>query len=194
MKEILFATGNKNKVKEVNLLLDGLYKVITPFDLGITDDVEETGETFKENALLKTQALQKQTKLSIFSEDTGLLLPALGLRPGVKTARYAGENATAQDNMSKLQKELNGKKDRSAYFRTVICLFWNAEYYYFEGECHGTISAEQKGGNGFGYDPLFIPNGYDKTFGELGVDIKKKLSHRALAISKLVEFLKKEEA
>ena len=194
MKEILFATGNKNKVKEVNLLLDGLYKVITPFDLGITDDVEETGETFKENALLKTQALQKQTKLSIFSEDTGLLLPALGLRPGVKTARYAGENATAQDNMSKLQKELNGKMDRSAYFRTVICLFWNAEYYYFEGECHGTISAEQKGGNGFGYDPLFIPNGYDKTFGELGVDIKKKLSHRALAINKLVEFLKKEEA
>ena len=194
MKEILFATGNKNKVKEVNLLLDGLYKVITPFDLGITDDVEETGETFKENALLKTQALQKQTKLSIFSEDTGLLLPALGLRPGVKTARYAGENATAQDNMSKLQNELNGKKDRSAYFRTVICLFWNAEYYYFEGECHGTISAEQKGGNGFGYDPLFIPNGYDKTFGELGVDIKKKLSHRALAINKLVEFLKKEEA
>lgn len=193
MKEILFATGNKNKVKEVNLLLGGLYKVITPFDLGITDDVEETGETFKENALLKTQALQKQTKLSIFSEDTGLLLPALGLRPGVKTARYAGENANVQDNMSKLQKELNGKKDRSAYFRTVICLFWNAEYYYFEGECHGTISAEQKGENGFGYDPLFIPNGYDKTFGELGNDIKKKLSHRALAINKLVEFLKKEE-
>lgn len=193
-EKILFSTANPNKVKEVNQLLGFNYEVITPKDIGFSEDVEETGGTFMANAKLKTEALVSHTNHPIFSEDTGLLVKALNDEPGVRTARYAGENADAQSNMNLLLKNLEGVVDRKAYFRTVICLWWKKEFYFFTGECHGTISVEKRGSQGFGYDPIFVPDGYNESFAQLGDDIKKKLSHRAKAVHKLVDFLKTAKA
>lgn len=189
MIDILFATHNKHKVSEVNSLLKDKYNVITPEALGYNEEVAETGHTFEENAKIKVDAIKTIFKGSIFSEDTGLLVEALGGEPGVRTARFAGEDATANDNMDKLLQELKGLKNRKAYFKTVICLWHKDNYHYFTGECHGNISSSKSGKNGFGYDPIFVPLGYELSFAELGEEVKKSESHRAKAVKALTQFL-----
>ena len=193
MRNILFATGNPNKVREVQMVLKDNFSIITPQDIGLFIDVPETGETLKENALIKTKAYDLTYKGHVFSEDTGLEVTALKGAPGVHTARYAGPAADATQNMQKLLKALEKNKDRTAQFRTVICLKFQNNIYYFEGICKGRISNKIEGEKGFGYDPLFIPDGYQKTFAELGDDIKKKLSHRSIAMSKMIDFLLNEK-
>ena len=193
MIDILFATHNKHKVSEVNTMLKDKYNVITPEALGFNEEVAETGHTFEENAKIKVDAIKTIFNGSIFSEDTGLLVEALGGEPGVRTARFAGEDATANDNMDKLLQELKGIKNRKAYFKTVICLWHKDNYHYFTGECHGYISSSKSGKNGFGYDPIFVPLGYELSFAELGEEVKKSQSHRAKAVRALTQFLNENE-
>lgn len=156
---------------------------------GITEDIPETGDTFHDNALQKAQYVFDRTSLYCFADDSGLEVHALNGEPGVYSARYAGEQRDANDNMDKLLHELNGKSDRSASFKTVISLLHPSGKYFFEGEIKGQIIHEKRGEKGFGYDPIFIPDGYDITFAEMSPEVKNTISHRALAVDKLVEFL-----
>ncbi len=189
MTELLFATHNPNKVKEVSSILGSSWSIIRPQDIGFTEDIEETGDDLKANALIKTQAYEQVYSGHIFSEDTGLEVEALNGAPGVRTARYAGEQATASDNMDKLLKALKDEDNRKARFRTVICLKLNGEYHFFEGLCDGYIARHKAGRDGFGYDPVFVPEGYQQSFAELGDPIKKELSHRAKAMNAMIRFL-----
>jgi len=189
MIELLFATHNANKVTEVRHILANSYRIITPSDIHFTDDVEETGTTFQENARIKVDAYQSAYSGNIFAEDTGLEVEALNGAPGVITARYAGDNANASENMIKLLAQLKDTPNRKGQFRTVICLKLNEHIHYFEGICKGTIGNQVLGEGGFGYDPIFIPAGYQKSFAELGAEVKKKVSHRAKAMQKMIDFL-----
>jgi len=190
MTQLLFATNNSHKIKEISQVLDpSLYRIIGLKEAGIDIDVDETGSTLEENALLKVRALVGNGYRNIFSEDTGLEVKALDGAPGVNTARYAGPTRDAQKNMSLLLQNLEGKVSRSAQFRTVIALIFNEMEVLFEGIIEGEISPIPKGNNGFGYDPIFIPKGYEHTFGELGDEIKLPISHRTRAFEKMVAFL-----
>lgn len=187
--KILFATHNAHKISEVKDLLGDNFEILSPSDLGFLDDVEETGSNLKENALLKVNAYPEKLADIIFAEDTGLEVEALNGAPGVYTARYAGLPPDSDNNMAKLILELQDKPNRNAQFKTIICLKYKGNIHYFEGICKGTIAFEKEGKEGFGYDSLFIPEGYQHSFGSLGNDIKKKLSHRALAIQKMLKFI-----
>jgi len=193
MIDLLFATHNPNKVKEVNAILGETYSLITPKDMDFNEEVEETGSTFRENALIKVEAYKHIYKGNVFAEDTGLEVEALNGDPGVFTARYAGPNANAFDNMNKLLGALKEESNRRAQFKTILCLKLNGKICYFEGICKGHIANQIEGTNGFGYDPVFIPEGHTQSFAILGSEIKKKLSHRALAIQKMTAFLLNEE-
>ena len=190
--KLILATKNKHKVEEFCRILSPLGWQVIPQDEVCPPDleIEETGSTFAENAFLKAMGIYRATGLPTVADDSGLCVDALGGAPGVYSARYAGgEGHDAQANMLKLLHELEGKENRKAQFRTAISLILDGKEYLFEGVIKGEIIREKRGDSGFGYDPVFKPEGYERTFAELGNDVKNKISHRALAVQKLCEFL-----
>ena len=188
MKKLVLSTGNKGKLVEIKGILEELsIEVITKNDLGLEDfDVVEDGKTLEENAIKKAVELKKLAKGIVMADDTGLFVEALNGAPGLYTARYGGEDGNSEKNKEKLLKELEGVENRKAYFETVIALVLeDGSTITISGICRGTIASEESGVGGFGYDPLFIPEGYKETFAELGLDIKNKISHRAIALDKM---------
>ena len=200
-RKLVFATNNAHKLEEVAAILGDQVELLSLNDIGCQTDIPETAETLEGNALLKSSYIYKNYHLDCFADDTGLEVEALNGAPGVYSARYAGgEGHDAQANMLKLLHELDGKENRKAQFRTAISLILDGKEYLFEGVIKGEIIKEKRGDSGFGYDPVFVPEGYtetfvfmpegyDRTFAELGNDIKNQISHRALAVQKLCEFL-----
>ncbi len=189
MSQLVFATSNINKIKEVNAMLENRYQVISMAEIGCKEDIPETSPTIEGNALQKARYLHQRYQVDCFSEDTGLEVDQLDGAPGVITARYAGPERDANANMNLLLQNLAPHPDRSAQFRTVVALILNGEEHTFEGIVRGTISMGQRGQGGFGYDPIFIPEGYHQTFAELDSAIKNQISHRGRAIAKLLAFL-----
>lgn len=186
--QLIFATNNPNKAREIAAILPQTIEVKTLKEAGIDIDIPEPHDTFRENALEKSRTIFKLTHQHCFSEDTGLEVDALDGLPGVRSARFAGEPADDEKNIEKLLNDMNGKTNRSARFRTVVSLIWNEAEYFFEGVCEGEIIDDKKGDNGFGYDPVFIPDGSDKTFAEMDLAEKNLFSHRKKAVGKLIEF------
>lgn len=190
MKEkLVFATNNLHKLEEVSIILRNKIDILSLNDIGCHIDIPETANTLEGNALIKSQFIYNNYKMNCFADDTGLEVEILGGAPGVLSARYAENNHNSEANMLKLLQNLEGKENRKAQFRTVISLIINENKYQFEGIVKGEITNEKRGDSGFGYDPIFIPEGYNKTFAELGIEIKNKMSHRALAINKLCKFI-----
>jgi len=189
--EIVFATNNKHKVREISDLLDKNFTLLSLADLNITEEIPEEAETLEENALFKARYVHEKTGLNVFADDTGLEVSALGGAPGVYSARYAGEGRSFDDNIEKLLREMQNATDRSARFRTVIALILNGTEYLFEGTVEGEIIRERRGYGGFGYDPVFLAAGYDRTFAEIPLGEKNRISHRAKAVRHLLEFLDK---
>lgn len=187
--KIVFATNNQHKVKEIRSALPENISIITLREAGIDVDIPEPHETLEENAAEKARTIFRLTGLDCFSEDTGLEVTALDNAPGVHSARYAGEEKSFDRNTEKLLSELREKTDRSARFRTVICLILEGKEHYFEGRCEGRIAGEQHGSQGFGYDPVFIPEGSGKSFAEMDMAEKNRFSHRKKATDMLVAFL-----
>jgi XTP/dITP diphosphohydrolase len=190
--DLVFASSNKNKIREIKLLLPERFNLLDLPDVGVYEEIPEPGATIKENSFLKAQYVQRHlgdASRVIFADDSGLEVDALGGAPGVHSARFAGVPTNDQANNAKLLKEMVNKTDRKARFITVITLIRNNEIYYFEGQVKGTIAHEPRGNNGFGYDPLFIPQGYRSTFAELSNEIKNSISHRGQAVKKLTDFL-----
>ena len=188
--KIVFATNNLNKLSEVKKILGNRFEVLSLSEIGCHDDIPEKGQTLKDNALIKAQWIYDKYHVNCFADDTGLEVDALGGAPGVYSARYAGgEGHDSQANMKKLLEELQNTDNRKARFRTVIALIIDGKVTTFEGIVNGEIIREKRGGEGFGYDPIFQPEGYDKTFAELGVNIKNNISHRARAVQKLADYL-----
>ena len=191
-RKLVFATNNAHKLEEVAAILGEKIELFSLNDIGCHTDIPETAATLEGNALLKSSFIFKNYGLDCFADDTGLEVEALDGAPGVYSARYAGgEGHDSQANMLKLLRDLEGKENRKAQFRTAISLILDGKEYLFEGVIKGEIIKEKRGDSGFGYDPIFKPEGYDKTFAELGNDIKNKISHRALAVQKLCEFLRR---
>lgn len=189
MKRVIFATNNAHKLDEVRKITAELIQIVSLNEIGCNEDIPETSETLEGNALQKARFIHERYGCDCFADDTGLEVEALNNAPGVYSARYAGEAHNAEANMQKLLQELQGEGNRNARFRTVVALIWEGKEYLFDGIIRGTIIEEKKGSAGFGYDPVFMPEGCDKTFAELGDDIKNKISHRALAVKQLAEFL-----
>ena len=188
VKKIVFATGNPNKLKEIKSAINS-FEIIGLKDLGISEEIPETGDTLKKNALQKAKYVYDKTGLDCFSDDTGLEIEALNYRPGVYSAMYAGAGCNAENNMQKVLKELGETTNRNAQFKTVIALILDGEEYYFEGVVNGVILKEKKGKDGFGYDPIFRHVGYKESFAEMSIAKKNEISHRGLAVKKLVKFL-----
>lgn len=193
--KIVFATNNKNKLAEIREMLAGSgIEVLSLADIGCHDDIPETGNTIEENAMQKARYIYNKYGMSCFADDTGLEVEALGGEPGVYSARYAGGTGhDSEANMTKLLANLAGKDNRKARFRTAVALILdggNGRERLFEGVVTGEITEERRGEGGFGYDPIFRPDGYDRTFAELGHETKNKISHRARAVAGLVEYLK----
>ena len=199
---IVFATNNQHKLDEIRGILGDGFEIVSLNDIGCHEDIPETGKTLEENALQKAQYVYEHYHVNCFADDTGLEVDALNGAPGVYSARYAGgEGHDSEANMTKLLHELGNNNNRKARFRTVIALIEKKDVcpcgctsvkkvHQFEGIVNGEIIREHRGGEGFGYDPIFQPEGYDKTFAELGMDIKNTISHRARATQKLAEYLK----
>lgn len=187
--KLVFATNNKHKLEEVRAILPPTVELVSLADIHCQDDIPETADTLEGNALQKARFIKEHYGLDCFADDTGLEVEALGNAPGVYSARYAGPEHDARANMEKLIRELAGKENRQARFRTVIALLLDGKEYCFEGIINGSIIDEKRGGAGFGYDPIFIPAGYDQTFAEMGNDLKNTISHRALAVRELADFL-----
>jgi len=188
--ELIFGTHNQNKVEEINTLLPDHYRLWSLTELGHETEIEETGSSLEENALIKVRAIHNIYGKNTFADDSGLEVSALKGTPGVYSARYAGIQKNAQHNMDKLLNELKGIKNRQAQFRTVIALIFNKQEYLFEGIVKGNISIMAEGQNGFGYDPIFIPENQPLSFAQMSLSEKNKISHRSRAFEKLVEFLK----
>ncbi len=191
METLVFATNNINKVREVKSLLNEGFNIKTLAEAGIDIDIPEPHETLEENAIEKARVIYKLTGQNCFAEDTGLEVKALNGEPGVKSARYAGEEKSFENNIDKLLLKLENKKDRTASFKTVICLILNESQILFEGTCKGTIIANRRGDKGFGYDPVFIPDGAKRTFAEMSLSEKNNFSHRKKAIQKLITYLER---
>ncbi len=188
--DLILATNNNHKIEEVKALLPVIYKLLSLKDIGCNEDIEETADTFEGNALLKARYLYEKYHLPCFSDDSGLEVMELNWAPGVFSARYAGEHGNHEKNMDKLLQSLDGKTNRAARFRTVLCYIdTNGNETYFNGIINGTITHEKRGSGGFGYDPLFIPDGYQKTFAEMNPEEKNLISHRALAVKEFAAFL-----
>ncbi|PQJ74269.1 non-canonical purine NTP diphosphatase [Polaribacter gangjinensis] len=187
--KLVFSTNNNHKLKEVQEMLPKSIQLVSLKDINCTEDVAETETTLQGNAALKANFITQNFQLDCFADDTGLEVTCLGGKPGVYSARFAGEPSNAEKNMEKLLHEMAGFTDRSAQFRTVICLNLEGNQYYFEGICKGTILTTKQGTAGFGYDPIFQPEGFQQSFAEMTSEEKNKISHRALAIEKLVAFL-----
>jgi XTP/dITP diphosphohydrolase len=189
---LVFATNNFNKAQEVNHILGNTFQVLSLKDAGIEIDIDEPHDTLEANAREKSMAIYSLKNIDCFSEDTGLEVEALNGAPGVKSARYAGEPSNTKANIEKLLHQLTNKQNRKAQFRTVISLIQNGVEKQFEGVCKGEITLEPSGENGFGYDPVFIPEGSTRTFAEMNIEEKNEYSHRRKAVEKLVAHLKKE--
>lgn len=188
--KLVFATNNKHKLDEVRkITAQHNIEVVSLADIHCHDEIPETADTLEGNALQKAQYIQDKFGLDCFADDTGLEVEALDNAPGVYSARYAGSGHDSEANMQKLLQEMEGKTNRKARFRTVIALIIGDKQYCFSGIVNGTITTEKKGENGFGYDPIFIPEGYEQTFAELGDFVKNKISHRAKAVEQLNHFL-----
>jgi XTP/dITP diphosphohydrolase len=187
--KIVFATNNKNKLKEIKALVPSSIEVLSLADIGCFDDIPETSNTLEGNALIKAEHVYRNYGYSCFSDDTGLLVDALNGEPGVYSARYAGENSNSEENMKKLLFNLEGISNRKAHFETVIALILDGERKFFSGVAKGEITTEKSGQEGFGYDPIFQPLGFDQTFAEMTSDEKGKISHRGKAVEKLVAYL-----
>lgn len=192
MKKIVFASHNEGKVKEIKHELSDLYEILSLTDIGCDEDIPETRETIEGNALLKANYIAEKYGQMVFSDDTGLEIEALNGAPGVYSARYAGTQKNSNDNMDLVLKNLEGNSNRKAQFKTVIALQYDGNEKLFSGITKGIITKEKRGTNGFGYDPIFIPKGTSKTFGEMNTEEKSVYSHRAKAVKKLVAFLKNE--
>ena len=189
MKELIFSTNNQHKYQEVSSILKDYCQVLTLKDVGIDIDIPETGKTLEENSMIKARYIWQEKGIDCFADDTGLEVEALNNAPGVYSARYAGDGHDSKANMKKLLENLTGKPNRKARFRTVIAAIIEGKEYYFEGVVKGEIIEHPKGDTGFGYDPIFQPEGYNRTFAELGDDVKNKISHRAKAVERLRDFL-----
>lgn len=192
MYTLIFATNNAHKIAEIQSLVGPDFSIIDMKSAGIDIDIPEPHHTLNENALEKAQTIFNITKTNCFSEDTGLEVEALNGAPGVKSARYAGEDRNFQANIDKVLDQLKNVENRKAQFRTVICLIWEGQTYYFEGICKGHISISMQGEKGFGYDPIFVPEGSNKSFAEMSMEEKNRFSHRQKAVSQLFEFLRKQ--
>lgn len=188
---LVFATHNKNKLIEVQAQMPNSIELLSLDDIGCFEEIPETADTIDGNAILKADFVKKNYDFDCFADDTGLEVAALNGAPGVYSARYAGEDKNSEDNINKLLKELEEKEDRSAQFKTVIALNINDHQFLFLGICKGTITHERKGTKGFGYDPVFQPLGFDKTFAEMTLEEKSAISHRGKALQDLIEYLSK---
>lgn len=189
MKELVIASNNPGKIKEIRVLVSGI-DLRSLKDIGFEKEIPEPYNTFNENAATKAKTVYEFCGKNVFADDSGLCVPALDNAPGVISAHYAGFPRSDERNLQKLLDELKGKTDRAAYYKAVICLIWDRATTFFEGTCYGRISEEKRGEGGFGYDPVFVPEGYDKTFAELSIEVKNKLSHRGEAVRKMVAFIK----
>lgn len=189
MKKIVFATNNKHKLDEIRKITTGRIEILSLSDINCDEDIEETGTTLEENALIKARYIKNKYGYDCFGDDTGLEVEALNGEPGVYSSRYAGEQCNPKDNMIKLLSALKDTNNRNAQFRTVIAAILNGKEHLFEGVVKGQITQEKHGSNGFGYDPIFMPHGYNQTFGELSNDVKNGISHRAIAMEKFIAFL-----
>ncbi|QEC65615.1 non-canonical purine NTP diphosphatase [Mucilaginibacter ginsenosidivorans] len=187
--KLVFATNNRHKLEEVSAKLNGAIELVALHDIGCDEDIEETGATFYENASIKSHYVYKNYRLNCFGDDSGLEVEALNGEPGVYSARYAGEHGNHDANIKKVLEKLAGTGNRRARFISVISLMWNGTEHFFEGTVEGTIRHGRRGTGGFGYDPIFQPYGFDITFAEMTLEEKNKLSHRARAVEKLVQFL-----
>ncbi|NBW71569.1 MAG: non-canonical purine NTP diphosphatase [Flavobacteriia bacterium] len=187
--KLVFATQNENKAQEIQSLLPEYFKIITLKDIRCFDEIPETSETLEGNSLLKASFISETYNLNCFADDTGLEIEALDNRPGVYSARYAGPEISAAANINKVLLELKGITTRNAQFRTIITLILNKSTFTFEGIVRGEIISEKRGENGFGYDPIFVPEGEVRTFAEMSLEEKNKHSHRARAFQKMIEFL-----
>jgi len=190
MNKLVFATNNAHKLAEVRAILEPEFTIISLDDLNCKDDIPETADTLEGNALLKATYIHEKFGLDCFADDTGLEIEELGGEPGVYSARYAGEDNNSDNNMRKVLFLLENKTNRKASFRTVIALILGEKTLYFSGEIKGDITLHPQGESGFGYDPIFVPEGYQLSFAQLSAGEKNKISHRALAVNKLIDFLK----
>nr|WP_121269438.1 RdgB/HAM1 family non-canonical purine NTP pyrophosphatase [Pedobacter schmidteae] len=189
MRELVFATNNQHKTQEVRNLLSDQYKVLNLTDIGCTTDIPETGDTFAENATIKSKYVADHFQLDCFADDSGLEIEALNQEPGIFSARYSGQKNDLQ-NLNLVLRKMEGQNNRKARFRTVISLIRSGEVFLFEGVINGLIRTQPVGTQGFGYDPIFEPTGYAHTFAEMSMEEKNRISHRALAMNKLITFLK----
>ena len=189
--KLVFATNNQHKLDEVRKITTGCTEIVSLSDINCHDDIPETADTLEGNALQKARYIKENFGYDCFSDDTGLEVEALDNAPGVYSARYAGPEHDSEANMNKLLYEMERKENTKARFRTVIALILDGKEYLFEGIINGTIIKDKRGGTGFGYDPIFVPDTHTQTFAEMGNDIKNNISHRALAVNKLVSFLSK---
>lgn len=187
--KLVFATNNKHKLEEVKNLLGDTFNLMTLNEIGCHEDIEETASSLEGNAKIKSDHIKEHYGFDCFADDTGLEVEALNGEPGVYSARYAGEKATFDDNVQKMLNALSGVENRKARFRTVISLILNGEQLFFEGICDGVIEESRSGEKGFGYDPIFRPLGFDQTFAEMDIETKGRISHRGLAVQKLVTYL-----
>ena len=188
---LVFATNNKHKQEEMSAILGGKVELLSLADIDCHDDIPETADTLEGNALIKARYIYDKYGCSCFADDTGLEVDALGGEPGVYSARYAGENNDSEANMRKLLQNLTGKSERSAQFRTVIALIIEGEEFLFDGIVRGRISEERMGSAGFGYDPIFVPDGYEESFAQMAAEQKNAISHRSRAAAALNEYLNK---
>lgn len=191
IKELVFATNNDHKLEEVKEVVKNHFKILSLKDINCHEDIEETGTTLEENALIKARYVKEKYGYDCFGDDTGLEVEALNGEPGVYSARYAGDAHNSKANIAKLLKALDGEDNRKARFRTVIALILDGKEYLFDGVVIGSIGTEEKGCTGFGYDPVFKPEGHEQTFAQLGMDVKNDISHRARATKALCDFLSK---
>jgi XTP/dITP diphosphohydrolase len=190
MIKLVFATNNKNKIKEIKQLLNNSLELLSLEDIGCLEDIPETADTIEGNAIQKAQYVYEKYGYNCFADDTGLEIDALNGEPGVYSARYAGEQKNAEDNMMKVLTKLQDVENRSAQFKTVIALIVDGKVTCFEGIVKGEITTERSGNEGFGYDPIFKPKGYDVSYAEMSLELKNEISHRAIATKKLIQFLK----
>ncbi len=188
-KKLIFATNNRHKLEEVKVVEGLNFEILSLNDAGFEGDIPEDYDTLRENAMQKARFVHDKLGMDCFADDTGLEVDALGGRPGVKSARYAGPQCNSEDNIQKLLGELKGKIIRKARFRTVIALILNNEEHFFEGVAEGEILSSKQGEEGFGYDPVFLPACFTQSFAQMDMQVKNKISHRAKATGKLIDFL-----
>jgi len=190
MTELIFATNNLHKLLEVREIMGPRFRILSLKEVGLDIEIPEDQDTIKGNALQKAGFVFEKTGIDCFADDTGLFVDVMNGKPGVYSARYAGENCTFDDNIRKLLSELDGQENRKANFQCVVCLIYKGKEHYFEGKIDGLITSERKGATGFGYDPVFLPDGHKQTFAEMPPYLKNGISHRGRAISRMLRFFK----